>query len=232
MQIKDSVAFVTGANRGLGLAFVQALIAGGARKVYAAARTPDSLQMPGVVAVRLDVTSPADIAAAAALCGDVTLLVNNAGIMDAQGGLLLQPGSPEAVTREFQTNVLGPLQLSQAFAPILARNGGGAVLNVLSVLSWVSMPGAATYSVSKAAAWSLTNGLRHELRGQGTQVTGLHVGYIDTDMARGVEGAKTPPAEVVRQALLGVEAEWPEVLADEISRQVRAGLSAEQAAYF
>ena len=232
MQIKDSVAFVTGANRGLGLAFVQALIAGGASKVYAAARNPDSIQIPGVVPVKLDVTSAVDIAAAAEQCGDVTLLINNAGILDAKGGFLLQPGSVEAAQREFQTNVLGPLQLSQAFAPVLARNGGGAILNVLSVLSWINAPGAASYSVSKAAAWSLTNGLRHELQGQGTQVTGLHVGYIDTDMARGVEGEKTPPAEVVRQALLAIEARQPEVLADEVSKQVRAGLSAEPAGFY
>ena len=137
-----------------------------------------------------------------------------------------------AAQREFQTNVLGPLQLSQAFAPVLARNGGGAILNILSVLSWINAPSAATYSVSKAAAWSLTNGLRHELHAQGTLVTGLHVGYIDTDMARGVTGEKTPPEEVVRQALLGLEAEQVEVLADAIARQVRAGLSASPAPYF
>lgn len=232
MQIKDSVAFVTGSNRGLGFAFVQALLAAGASKVYAAARNPDSIQIPGVVAVKLDVTSAANIAAAAEQCGDVTLLINNAGISDAQGAFLLQPGSVEVAQREFQTNVLGPLQLSQAFAPILAKSGSGAILNVLSVLSWISVPGDATYSVSKAAAWSLTNGLRHELQGQDTQVTGLHVGYIDTDMARGVTGEKTAPEEVVRQALLGLEAEQPEVLADPVSQQVRAGLSATPAAYF
>jgi len=232
MQIKDSAVLVTGANRGLGLAFVHALIAGGVRKVYAAARNPKNIQIPGVIAVRLDINSAADIAAAAEQCGDVSLLINNAGILDAQGALLLQPGSVEAAQREFQTNVLGPLQLSQAFAPILARNGGGAILNVLSALSWVSMPGAATYSMSKAAAWSMTNGLRHELQGQGTQVTGLHVGYIDTDMARDVNSEKMPPTEVVRQALEGVEAGQPEVLVDIISRQVRAGLSADQAVYF
>jgi len=232
MQIKDSAVLVTGANRGLGLAFVHALIAGGVRKVYAAARNPKNIQIPGVIAVRLDINSAADIAAAAEQCGDVSLLINNAGILDAQGALLLQPGSVEAAQREFQTNVLGPLHLSQAFAPVLARNGGGAILNVLSALSWVSMPGAATYSMSKAAAWSMTNGLRHELQGQGTQVTGLHVGYIDTDMARDVNSEKTPPAEVVRQALEGVEAGQPEVLVDAISRQVRAGLSADQAVYF
>ncbi|MFC4455352.1 SDR family oxidoreductase [Deinococcus sonorensis] len=231
MHIQDSVALVTGANRGLGLAFTQALLAAGARKVYAAVRDPATAQLPGVEAIRLDVTSAKDIAAAAAACTDLTLLINNAGILDGQGRQLLEPGSEDAAQREFQTNVLGPLRLTRAFAPVLARNGGGAVLNVLSVLSWLNAPSAATYSVSKAAAWSLTNGLRHELQGQGTQVTGLHVAYIDTDMARTVPGHKTAPEEVARLALLGLEAGEAEVLADTLSRQVRAGLSAEPGVY-
>lgn len=231
MQINDSVALVTGANRGLGLAFVHALIAGGARKVYAAARNPEHIQIPGVTVIKLDVTSPADIAAAAAACDDVTLLINNAGILDQHGTQLLPADSVGALTRELNTNVFGPLQLSQAFAPILARNGGGAILNILSALSWVNMPGAATYAVSKAAAWSMTNGLRHELQAQGTLVTALHVGYMETDMAHGVTAPKTAPQDVVRQALAALESRQPEVLADEISRQIRAGLSAEQAVY-
>ncbi|GGJ77715.1 SDR family oxidoreductase [Deinococcus aquiradiocola] len=232
MQIKDSVVLVTGANRGLGLTLVHALITAGARKVYAAARNPDSIQIPGVTAIKLDVTSPTDIAAAAEACGDVSILINNAGILDHQGVHLLTEGSSGALNRELATNVFGPLHLSQAFAPILARNGGGAVLNILSVLSWISVPGAATYSISKAAAWSMTNGLRHELQAQNTQVTGLHVAYMDTDMAHGVTGAKTSPQDVARQALAALEAGQPEVLADDTSRQVRAGLSAEQAVYF
>lgn len=229
MQIKDSVAFVTGANRGIGQAFVQALLDGGARKVYAAARNPESIQIPGVTAIKLDVTSLEDIAAAAAACGDVTLLINNAGISDPEGGFLLQPGSAAALQRELQVNAFGPLQVSQAFAPVLKSNGGGAILNVLSVLSWISVPGAASYCASKAAAWSISNGLRHELQGQGTQVTSLHMGVVDTDMGRGHQGEKIAPANVVRQALAGIEAGQPEVLADDTSRQVRAGLSAEQA---
>lgn len=232
MQIKDSVVLITGANRGLGLALVHALIAAGARKVYAAARNPDSIQIPGVTAIKLDVTSPTDIAAAAEACDDVSILINNAGILDHQGAHLLTEDSSGALSRELATNVFGPLHLAQAFAPILARNGGGAILNILSVLSWISVPGAATYSISKAAAWSMTNGLRHELQAQGTQVTGLHVAYMDTDMAHGVTSAKTSPQDVAQQALAALEAGQPEVLADETSRHVRAGLSAQQAAYF
>lgn len=229
MKIKDSVALVTGANRGLGRAFAAALLAGGARKVYAAARDPASVTLAGVTPVRLDVTNAQQAAALARELGDVSLLINNAGILRGTG--LLEAGSVEAARAEMETHFFGPLQLSQAFAPVLARNGGGAILNVLSVLSWISMPGASTYCASKAAEWSLTNGLRNELRAQGTQVVGLHVGYMDTDMVRGVDAAKTAPEDVVRQAFAVLESGGYEVLADEISRQVRQGLSAEPAVY-
>ncbi|ULH17074.1 SDR family oxidoreductase (plasmid) [Deinococcus sp. KNUC1210] len=225
MNVQNAVALVTGANRGLGLAFAEALLERGASKVYAAVRDPGSVHMPGVVPVRLDVTSAADITAAVPACPDVTLLINNAGILRQDGARLLDDGSLEALRAEFETNVVGPLELSRAFAPVLARQGGGAIVNVLSALSWVNFPGAASYSVSKAAAWSLTNGLRGELRAQHTQVLAVHVGYIDTDMASAVQGPKVAPAEVVRQTLNGLEAGQDEVLADEVSRQVKQGLS-------
>lgn len=229
MQIKNSVVLVTGANRGLGQAFVQALREAGAAKIYAAARDPSSITQEGVVALQLDVTDARQIAEAAARCGDVTLLINNAGI--GRGSSLLAPGSIDAARAELETNFFGPLALSQAFAPILKANSGGAIVNVLSVLSWLSIPGAATYSASKSAAWSLTNGLRGELREQGTQVLGLHVGFMDTDMARSVPGPKADPLEVARQTLLALEAGRHEVLADELSRNVKQGLSAPQAVY-
>lgn len=171
MKIKDSVALVTGANRGLGRAFAAALLAGGARKVYAAARDPASVTLAGVTPVKLDVTNAQQAAALARELGDVSLLINNAGILRGTG--LLEAGSVEAARAEMETHFFGPLQLSQAFAPVLARNGGGAILNVLSVLSWISMPGVSTYCASKAAEWSLTNGLRNELRAQGP-ARGLH----------------------------------------------------------
>lgn len=229
MKIKDSVALVTGANRGLGRAFAAALLAGGARKVYAAARDPASVTLAGVTPVALDVTNAQQVAALGRELGDVTLLINNAGILRNSG--LLQPGTLEAARAEMETHFFGPLMLSQAFAPTLARHGGGAIVNVLSVLSWLSLPGAGTYCASKAAAWSLTNGLRNELRAQGTQVVGLHVGYMDTDMVKGVDAAKTAPEDVVRQTLAVLEAGGYEVLADELSRQVKQGLSAEPAVY-
>ena len=230
MQLKDSVVFVTGANRGLGLAFAQAALAAGARKVYAAARDPASVTLPGVVPVRLDVGNAEQVAAAVRDCGDVTLLVNNAGISMGSSFLAL-PDAIAAARAEFEVNFFGPWALASAFAPVLKANGGGAIVNVLSALSWVSFPSVATYSASKSAAWSLTNGLRNELRAQGTQVVALHVGYMDTDMTRGLDAPKSSPADVARIALEGVEAGAFEVLADDISKQIKQSLSTATPAY-
>jgi NAD(P)-dependent dehydrogenase (short-subunit alcohol dehydrogenase family) len=229
MKIDNAVALVTGANRGLGLSFAKALLARGARKVYAAARDPASIVLPGVTPIRLDVTRPDEIAETARLCGDVDLLVNNAGV--AKGGGLFSTEGVETARAEMETNYFGPLAISRAFAPILAAHGGGAIVNVLSVLSWVSLPQSAGYSASKAAAWSLTNGLRAQLRAQGTQVLGLHVGYMDTDMASHIDGPKSKPDDVVRQVLDALEAGGEEVLADELSRNVKQGLGAERGVY-
>lgn len=229
MEIQNSVALVTGANRGLGLAFTQALLAGGARKVYAAARDPATVKQPGVQPVRLDVTDPAQVAATAAELGDVTLVINNAGIIRGSG--FLGEKGVEAVRAELETNFFGPVHVSRAFAPILARNGGGAIVNVLSALSWVAFPSSSTYSASKAAAWAFSNGLRNELRGQGTQVLALHVGYMDTDMVREVAAPKSKPEDVARQVLEALEAGKSEVLADEVSRRLKQNLSAEPGVY-
>ncbi|WP_425064695.1 SDR family oxidoreductase [Reyranella sp.] len=229
MQIKDSVALVTGANRGLGLAFTQALLAGGARKVYAAARDPASVKQPGVEPVRLDVTNAGEVAAAARDLGDVTLVINNAGIIRGSG--FLGETGVEAVRAELETNFFGPVLVSRAFAPILGRNGGGAIVNVLSALSWVAFPSSSTYSASKAAAWAFSNGLRNELRGQGTQVLALHVGYMDTDMVREVAAPKSKPEDVARQVLEALEAGKSEILADEVSRRIKQNLSAEPGVY-
>jgi len=228
MRIQNSVAFVTGANRGLGLAFAKALLAGGA-KVYAAARDPASITLPGAIPIRLDVTNSPEIEAAARRCEDVDLLINNAGI--SRGSAFLAPGAIEAARAELEANFFGPLLVSRAFAPVLARNGGGAILNVLSALSWISLPSAATYSASKSAAWSLSNGLRNELRARGTLVTGLHVGFMDTEMAAGVDAPKTRPEDVAKLVLSRVEAGEQEVLADEVSRSLKRGLSAEPGVY-
>jgi NAD(P)-dependent dehydrogenase (short-subunit alcohol dehydrogenase family) len=223
MKVQNSVALVTGANRGLGLAFARALLARGARKVYAAARDPSTVNLAGVEPIRLDVTRPEELDAAVARAGDVQLLVNNAGIV--RGSPLLGPDAVEGARAEFETNVLGPLAVSRAFAPVLAHNGGGAILNVLSALSWITLPRVRTYSASKAAAWALTNGLRAELRDQGTQVVALHVGFMDTDMTRGLAVPKAKPEDVVAAALDGLEAGEAEVLADGTSRQIKEALS-------
>ena len=228
MKIKDATVLVTGANRGLGLVFTRELLARGARKVYAAARDPATITQPGVQPVRLDVTNPDDVAAAAELASDVTLVINNAGIAQA-GGFLA--ADSEAVTRRiFETNFFGMLHMSKAFAPILKVNGGGALLNVLSVVSWVSGAMAA-YSASKAAAWSLTNALRLELAGQNTQVTALHMGFVDTDLARDFDAPKSTAEDIVKRAIDGLEAGDEEVLADERSVQVKQGLVAARPIY-
>jgi NAD(P)-dependent dehydrogenase (short-subunit alcohol dehydrogenase family) len=224
MEIAGSVALVTGANRGLGQAYARALLAGGAKTVYAAARNPQSITEPGLVPVRLDVTDPASIAAAAELASDVNLVINNAGI--ARIGNTLTNESLDDARAEMETNYFGPLAVARAFAPVLAANGGGALVNVLSVLSWITLPETIGYSASKAAAWSLTNGLRTALAEQQTQVVGVHVGYMDTDMAAHVEGPKVDPADVVAQTLTALAQGRTEVLADELSQQVKAGLSA------
>lgn len=228
MNIKDATVLVTGANRGLGLVFTRELLARGARKVYAAARDPATITEPGVQQLRLDVTNPDDVAAAAKLASDVTLVINNAGIAQA-GGFLAEDS--EAVTRRiFETNFYGMLSMSKAFAPVLKANGGGALLNVLSVVSWVSGAMAA-YSASKSAAWSLTNALRLELAGQNTQVTALHMGFVDTDLARGFDAPKSTSEDIVKRALDGLEAGLDEVLADERSVQVKQGLVATRPIY-
>jgi NAD(P)-dependent dehydrogenase (short-subunit alcohol dehydrogenase family) len=229
MKIKNAVVLVTGANRGLGLALAKALVTGGARKVYAAARDASTIALPGVQPIQLDVTKPEDIAAAARASGDVDVVINNAGISRDSG--LFAETSVTALRDELETNVIGPLNLTRAFAPILARNGGGAVVNVLSVVSWVSAPHLATYSVTKSAAWSLTNGTRNELRAQGTQVLGVHVGYIDTDLARSITAPKNAPDDVARSILAALEAGSDEVVVDDFSRQIRSGLSAERGVY-
>ena len=229
MELKNAVVFITGANRGLGQAFVREALARGARKVYAAARDPSTVQLEGVEPVRLDVTRPDEVAAAAARARDVTVLINNAGIA-ATGGFLA-PDSADSARRHLETNLIGPLLMAQAFAPALAANGGGALLNVLSIASWINRPLLGVYGMSKSAAWALTNGLRHELREQGTQVLGLHMGFVDTDLTRGIDAPKSTPQAIVSEAFDALEAGEEEALADEATRAVKQGLSARPAVY-
>ena len=229
MKIANSVALVTGANRGVGLEFTRQLLARGARKVYAGARDPSTIKLAGVETIRLDVTSSDEIAAAAARANDVTLVVNNAGI-GHQGGFLA-PDSEDVARRQLETNFFGMLRVSKAFAPILDANGGGALLNVLSIVSWVNGGMLAAYAASKSAAWSLTNSLRHELAAQKTQVLALHMAFVDTDLVRTIDAPKTSAENIVAHALDGLEAGLDEVLADEPTHFVKQGLSAATASY-
>ncbi|NKF23050.1 SDR family oxidoreductase [Solimonas marina] len=229
MQVKDAVVLVTGANRGIGAALVQAFQVAGAAKIYAAARSVDSIKTDGVVPLQLDVTQPADILAAAAACGDVTIVVNNAGIM--LSGSTLADDVEQTFLSQVEVNVLGPLRMTRAFAPILKRNGGGAVVNVHSVLSWLTISGSAAYSASKAAVWAFTNGIRSELASQNTQVLGLHMGFVDTDMTAGIDVPKVSPADVATQVVESLEDGDLEVLADGTTRTVKVSLGSARAAY-
>ena len=230
MKIQGSTVFITGANRGLGLAFAKAVLAAGARKVYAAARDPSTVTLPGVVPVKLDVTNPQDVAAAAKLAADVDIVINNAGITG--GTPLLDAADGESnLRRIMETNLYGVYAVSAAFAPVLKKNGGGALVNMLSALSWLSLDSTSAYSVTKAAAWALTNSLRIELRAQGTQVLGIHAGYIDTDMVSHVDAPKTSPADIAARTLEALERGDAEVLADDTAKHVKAGFGATPAAY-
>ncbi|WP_369394176.1 SDR family oxidoreductase [Streptomyces sp. CG1] len=227
-SIKDSVVLVTGGSRGLGKALVEELYARGAAKVYATARDPRTVTHPDAVPLALEVSDPASVEAAGARAQDVTILVNNAGVSLGATSFLNAP--VDDVRREFETNFYGPLLVTRAFVPVIERNGGGHLLNVHSVLSWLGVAG--SYSATKAALWSQTNSLRLELRPRGIDVTGLHVGYIDTDMAANVDAPKSTPGDVAALALDGVESGAYEVLADDLTRSVKAGLSGDLAGLY
>ncbi|BBY64054.1 SDR family oxidoreductase [Mycolicibacterium helvum] len=215
-------ALVTGANRGLGRQLAAELLSRGA-KVYAAARRPETVDLPGVVPIQLDITDLASVRAAAAIAGDVTVLLNNAGV-STQADLLTGP--IEDIRLEMETHYFGTLNVIREFVPIIEKNGGGAVLDVLSVLSWYHVPAFGAYSAAKAAGWAMTDALRTELAPKGITVSALHVGFMDTDMASFVpDDQKTAPALVAKQAVEGLLAGQAEILADDLTRQVKAGLS-------
>ena len=223
MQISGSVALVTGANRGLGRAYARELVRRGAARVYGAARRPAQVSEPGVTPIALDITDPERVARVAAECADVSLLVNNAGVMRASTFIGVPDLDPARA--EMETNYFGTLRMCRAFAPVLAASGGGAIVNMLSITSFYTNPFNASYGASKAAEWSLTNGVRLELHHQGTLVVAVHAGFIDTDMAALVDAPKISAESVARQVFDAVEAGQVEVLADERTRTVKASLS-------
>ena len=220
VTINGAVAVVTGGQRGLGRAFVAELLERGASKIYATARRPTTSDDPRIVPVALDVTDPASVAALADQAGDATIVINNAGVGGA--GPLLSAGIDE-IKEVFETNLFGAIRVAQAFAPILARNGGGALVDIHSALSWIA--GAGAYGASKAAFWSATNSLRLELAPQGTNVIGVHLGYADTDLTATVTAPKLDPADVARAVADGIELGVNEVLVDDVSRHFKQALA-------
>lgn len=226
MQIENSVALVTGAGRGIGRSLAEELVRRGASTVYATARRPETIDTPGVVPLALDVTDPKQVAEVADTASDTTLLINNAGLATYSK---LITGDIAEIQRELTTNYLGTLHMVRAFAPHLAANGGGAILNVLSVMAWLGFEHSNGYGASKAAAWALTNGARVELAEQHTQVTGLLLASTDTDMMAGVDVPKNRPEDVAAVAIDGVAEGKLEVLADADSVALKANLSRDPA---
>ena len=223
-----TTALVTGANRGIGRQFAAQLLERGAT-VYAAARNPASIDLPGARVLALDITDADAVAAAARAAGDVNLLVNNAGIST---GANLLDADLDGVRADMDVNFWGTLSMVRAFAPVLARNGGGAIANVSSALSWFAFPGSGAYAVSKAANWNMSNALRLELAGQGTLVTSVHLGAAETDMTKGFDGPKIDPADAARATLDAIAAGRIEVLVDDWSEMVKASLAEDPAEFY
>ncbi|HEY1832399.1 MAG TPA: SDR family oxidoreductase [Acidimicrobiales bacterium] len=221
VNITGTTALVTGSNRGFGRRLAVELLNRGAT-VYAGARNPDTVDLPGAKVLALDITDPASVASAVEIAGDITLLINNAGSSPASD---LLNGDLAQIRFEMDTHFFGTLSVIRAFAPKITANGGGTILNILSVLSWFSLPGSGAYCAAKSAEWSMTNTLRVQLAEQNILVAGLHVGYMDTDMTASISAPKSNPADIAKFAIDGIEQDLYEMVADDISRQVQASLA-------
>jgi NAD(P)-dependent dehydrogenase (short-subunit alcohol dehydrogenase family) len=230
-KIQDCVALVTGSNRGLGLAYCEGLLRAGAAKVYAAARHPSKIGIrhSRVVPIALDVTKDADVVSAAQSCQDISLLINNAGIL--RNSPMLGIDAEGAARQEMETNYFAVRSMVQRFAPVLAKNGGGAIVNVLSVASWITSPFMASYCASKAAAEVLTDAIRLQLRSQRTHVAGVYAGYIDTDMSAHVTLPKASPNQVVECTLAGLESGADRIFADDSAVYVDQKIRTDRAAF-
>ncbi|MFI8632887.1 SDR family oxidoreductase [Microbacterium sp. NPDC077663] len=219
--LTDAVVVITGANGGIGRELVTQTLSRGAAKVYATARTPQAWSDPRVVPLALDVTDPASVSAAADAAADATVLINNAGANPPTASLI--DIDDDALVANVEVNFLGPVRVARAFVPVITGRPGAAIVDVHSIASWYAFGG--VYSAAKAALWSATNSLRLELAPRGVHVLGVHMGYVDTPMAAHAEGPKLAASDLAAQILDGLEADRFEVLADEITRQVRAALA-------
>ncbi|MDT5338309.1 MAG: hypothetical protein QOD90_3814 [Mycobacterium sp.] len=224
MHIDGAVAFVTGANRGLGRRLTEQLLERGAT-VYAGARNPQSITTPGVIPVRIDITDPDSVEAAAAIATDVTLLVNNAGVPSASP---LLTGHLDDVRAVMESHFFGTLAVTRAFAPHLIANAPGAILNVVSVVSWLHPGTLGAYAAAKTALWAQTDAIREEIAPSNVAVTAVHIGFMDTDMTAGMTAVKTNPSIIAALAIDGVERGAVEVLTDEMTRNAKAALSADR----
>lgn len=221
MKIENSIALVTGSNRGVGKSLVAALANAGCKKIYAAARQTDTIQLPDtgveIIPLTLDVTKQETLESAAQLASDVQIIFNNAGVLEF--GDILE--TPEQNLRSIlDTNFFGKLAVAKTFASVLEANGGGTIVNTLTLLSLASMPGFAAYNASKAAAWSMSLSLRASLQPKNVQVVNAFPGAIDTDMLSGVEIDKTSPDDVAKEILLAVQNNQEDVFPDPMSKQV------------
>ncbi|EJJ29712.1 SDR family oxidoreductase [Rhizobium sp. CF142] len=230
MDIANSTVFITGANRGLGLAFAREARRRGAAKIYAGMRNTAGFNEPDIIPIRIDVTDKASIAAAAGLAADTTLLINNAGIAELIDGPL-SGDVEEQSQRLFDVNYHGVVRVTRAFEPILSAQPQAAIINVLSDIVWLPRPILTPYAASKAAAWSYTNQLRFHLREKGIQVLGLHVGFVDTDLTDGINVPKASPQDVVRQTYDALAAGRSEIMADRGTTVLKSTLSAEVPGY-
>ena len=231
MNLQTQVALVTGANRGIGRALVLALLNAGVKKIYATARSIDKLAQlpsdPRVVPLQVEVSDANSVAELATAAPDATLLINNAGVLDF-GSVLEAPLA--AFERNFATNFYGVLHMSRAFAPVLERHGGGAIVNILTLVALASMPGLGVYNASKAAAWSLTQSLRANLASRNIEVYGVFPGAVDTDMLAGVEMPKTSPTDIADAVLRGLTESREDIFPDPMSSSLYVAWKADHKA--